>query len=80
MPKPAADLDEIDRVIGRNIRFHRLRRELSQAKLAARIDMSYQQLQKYERSFNRISASRLLQIAQVLETPIAIFFEPPNFT
>jgi transcriptional regulator with XRE-family HTH domain len=71
---PAADLDAIGRLIGRNIRFHRLVRELSQAKLAGEIGISFQQLQKYERGVNRISASRLWTIAQVLNVPIDAFF------
>jgi transcriptional regulator with XRE-family HTH domain len=72
----SSGLDDIDHMIGRNIRFYRLLREFSQAKLAARIGMSYQQLQKYERGINRISANRLLQIAQALEVSVAQFFEP----
>ena len=75
MPISIADLDEIDRNIGRNIRFQRLRRELSQAQLAARLGISYQQLQKYERGINRISASRLLLISQALAVPVATLFD-----
>ncbi len=67
----AADLEAIDRMIGANIRFHRLRSQLSQAKLAARIGISFQQLQKYERGINRIAASRLLHIAEALGVSIA---------
>jgi transcriptional regulator with XRE-family HTH domain len=70
-----ANLDDIDGLIGRNIRFHRLRRELSQAQLAARLGISYQQLQNYERGINRISASRLLLIAQALAVPVAALFD-----
>jgi transcriptional regulator with XRE-family HTH domain len=72
----AADLDAIDLQIGRNIRFYRLWRQLSQAKLAARVGMSYQQLQKYERGINRIPASRLHVVAQALSVPIGAMFEP----
>jgi len=71
---PATDLDEIDRLIGRNIRFHRLRCELSQVQLTARLGISFQQLQKYERAFNRIAASRLLRIAGTLRVPISDFY------
>jgi transcriptional regulator with XRE-family HTH domain len=67
----ASDADAIDRLIGRNIRFHRLVRELSQAKLAGEIGISFQQLQKY----NRISASRLFRVAEVLGTPVDVFFK-----
>lgn len=65
----------IDRLIGRNIRFHRLRKELSQAKLAAMVGVTFQQLQKYERGANRISASRLFSLARILGVPIAAFFK-----
>ena len=71
------DLDAIDLQIGRNIRLHRVRAGLSQAKLATHIGMSYQQLQKYERGVNRISASRLQCVANALGTSITAFF--PSF-
>lgn len=70
-----ADLDAIDLQIGRSIRFYRVSRELSQAKLAARIGISYQQLQKYERGINRIPASRLLRTAQALGVPVCDLYE-----
>jgi transcriptional regulator with XRE-family HTH domain len=74
-----ADADkDIDRLIGRNIRSHRLRKELSQAKLAARVGVSFQQLQKYERGANRVSASRLLRLARALDVPINALFEAPG--
>ncbi len=67
-----------DRLIGRNIRFQRLRRCLTQKQLAGTIEVTYQQLQKYERAANRISASRLLCIAQALAFPISVFFDDPG--
>jgi transcriptional regulator with XRE-family HTH domain len=79
MPRADADRD-LNRLIGRNIRLHRLRKELSQAKLAARVGVSFQQLQKYERGADRISASRLLRLARALNVPIPAFFEAPGDT
>ena len=60
----------------------RLRRRLlglSQEELASRLGLALQQVQKYESGANRISASRLYQLCQVLEVPVAWFFEEmPN--
>jgi transcriptional regulator with XRE-family HTH domain len=58
----------------------RLMLELSQARLAHALGVTFQQVQKYEKGTNRISASRLQQIAHVLQAPIPFFFEglPPG--
>lgn len=48
---------------------------MSQEKLGEAIGLTFQQVQKYERGLNRISASRLFDISKVLEVPIGFFFE-----
>ena len=48
---------------------------MSQEKLAEQLGITFQQVQKYERGTNRIGASRLHQIALVLQTPITYFFD-----
>ena len=48
---------------------------LSQTDLAGRMNVSYQQVQKYESGNNAVSASRLYQLAQALDVPIAYFFQ-----
>jgi transcriptional regulator with XRE-family HTH domain len=48
---------------------------LSQSKLADALDVTFQQVQKYEKGANRIGASRLQQLARVLEVPPSFFFE-----
>ena len=48
---------------------------MSQEKLADALDISYQQIQKYEQGVNRISASRLQQIAHALQVPESFFFD-----
>ena len=48
---------------------------MSQGKLGGALDVTFQQIQKYEKGTNRIGASRLQQLAQVLEVPPAFFFE-----
>lgn len=53
----------------------RLMLGVSQERLGDALGVSFQQVQKYEKGTNRISASRLQQIADVLEVPIAFFFE-----
>jgi transcriptional regulator with XRE-family HTH domain len=62
--------DPLDQMIGRNIRFHRIRRRLSQIALAKRNGVAYQQIQKYENATSRIPASRLVQIARMLDVPV----------
>lgn len=66
---------DVDRHIGERLRQRRLERDMSQEILAERLGITFQQVQKYERGVNRISASRLFDIATVLELPIADFFE-----
>lgn len=68
MPHP------IDEYVGRRIRDERLRAGMSQGELAERIGVAFQQLQKYERAANRVSASRLWLLAEALGQPIASFF------
>ena len=65
----------MDKHIGSRLRLRRLRLALSQTELAAQLNVSYQQLQRYENGNNRISASRLFQTAQVLGVPVEFFFE-----
>jgi transcriptional regulator with XRE-family HTH domain len=60
--------------IGRKIRALRLERGLSQAGLADGIDVTFQQVQKYEKGVNRVSAGRLQQIADLLHVPVTVFY------
>ena len=63
-----AALEQIDRLIGRNIRIHRLVANMSWSKLSRAIGVSEQQLQKYGAGTDRVAASRLCQIAFILGT------------
>ena len=65
----------VDVHVGRRVRLRRKELGVSQAWLADRLGLTFQQVQKYERGANRISASKLYQIASVLEVPITYFFE-----
>ncbi|MDR0967965.1 MAG: helix-turn-helix transcriptional regulator [Rickettsiales bacterium] len=64
----------VDAYIGQRIRLRRNMMGMTQKELAARCDITFQQIQKYETSGNRISVSRLFQIAAALETPVTFFF------
>jgi len=67
--------DPIDIEVGARIRVRRKFLSLSQSALAEALGLTFQQVQKYERGSNRISASKLFEIAQVLQVPVAYFFE-----
>jgi transcriptional regulator with XRE-family HTH domain len=68
-------LKHIDEKLGHRIRVRRRLMRMNQQTLAQAIGVSFQALQKYEAGENRVSASALLQIARVLNTPISYFFE-----
>ena len=67
--------NSVDGHVGSRVRLRRLELGLSQEKLAEQLGITFQQVQKYERGTNRIGASRLHQIAIVLQAPITYFFE-----
>ena len=65
----------VDVLVGQNIRIGRLQRGLSQTELGARVGVTFQQIQKYEKGANRVGASRIQQIADVLGVPIPTLFD-----
>ena len=70
--KRRATAEDIE--IGRKIRALRLERGLSQSGLADGIDLTFQQVQKYEKGTNRVSAGRLQRIADMLNAPVMFFY------
>jgi len=72
--------DPIDKRVGARVRMRRLMLSMSQEALAHQLGITFQQVQKYEKGSNRISASRLQHIAQILQVPVAFFFEDPAAT
>ncbi|MEX6505812.1 helix-turn-helix domain-containing protein [Jiella sp. M17.18] len=71
---------DIDRQIAARIRIARLESGLSQEKLAEALGITFQQVQKYEKGMNRVSAGRLREIADTLGRDITWFFEEmPSF-
>jgi transcriptional regulator with XRE-family HTH domain len=65
----------IDRHVGLRIRLRRKELGVSQERLADSIGLTFQQVQKYERAANRVSASKLWEMARVLKTSISYFYE-----
>jgi transcriptional regulator with XRE-family HTH domain len=65
----------IDRRIGQRVKSRRLEIGLSQEALAEALGVTFQQVQKYEKGVNRISASRLFEIAAVLNVPVGHFYD-----
>ncbi len=65
----------IDVIVGRRARERRTLEGMSQSAVAAKLGLTFQQLQKYERGDNRISASRLYELAQIFDVPVAYFYE-----
>ena len=76
--KPEALADPVDVAVGARIRLLRKLRGLSQQALAEAAGVTFQQIQKYERGANRISASMLSRIAAALDTPVAEMFGEPG--
>ena len=65
----------VDIHVGSRVRMRRLMLDLSQTRLADALGLTFQQVQKYEKGVNRISASRLQHISHILQVPISFFFE-----
>lgn len=73
--KTKGSADFLDQHVGKRLRLRRALLGMSQEKLADRIGLTFQQIQKYERGTNRISASRLYQFSQILDVPVTYFYE-----
>jgi transcriptional regulator with XRE-family HTH domain len=68
-----------DKHVGARVRLRRMMLSMSQEKLGDALGLTFQQVQKYEKGANRIGASRLQQISNILQVPVAFFFEgAPN--
>ena len=65
----------VDVHVGHRLRQRRVLVGLSQEKLARMVGITFQQVQKYERGANRIVASRLYELARVLDVPVSYFFQ-----
>ena len=65
----------IDIHVGSRVRLQRMLRGISQEKLGERLGLTFQQIQKYEKGVNRIGASRLFELANVLGVPVQFFYD-----
>ena len=61
--------------LGKKLRLRRLSQGLPQTKVAQAINVTFQQIQKYEKGTNGVSSNRLMQLSQFLKVPIIYFFE-----
>jgi transcriptional regulator with XRE-family HTH domain len=67
--------DPTDKHVGARVRMRRMMLSMSQEKLGDALGLTFQQVQKYEKGINRIGASRLFDLAQVLGVPVQFFYE-----
>jgi transcriptional regulator with XRE-family HTH domain len=72
---PRDGINPTDTHVGKRLRMRRLMLGLSQTKIADALGLTFQQVQKYEKGANRIGASRLRHLSQILRVPEEFFFE-----
>ncbi|TYB87021.1 helix-turn-helix domain-containing protein [Oceaniovalibus sp. ACAM 378] len=65
----------VDVHVGKRVRHRRWMLGMTQQQLAEKVGIKFQQIQKYETGMNRVSASRLWDIAETLDVPVAFFFD-----
>ncbi len=65
----------VDIHVGTRVRLRRKVMKMSQEKLGSQLGVTFQQVQKYERGANRVGASRLWRLSQVLDVPVSFFYE-----
>jgi transcriptional regulator with XRE-family HTH domain len=70
----------VDIHVGTRVRFRRMLLGMSQEKLGEKLGLTFQQVQKYEKGVNRIGASRLFDLSQVLGVPVQFFYEEAPLT
>ncbi len=74
-PNEPKRVTEQDRLVGQRIKMLRQSKGISQSVLGRALSVTFQQIQKYENGVNRVGASRLSEVARVLEVPVSTFFE-----
>ena len=70
----------IDVHVGSRVRLRRMLVGMSQERLGEQLNLTFQQVQKYEKGSNRIGASRLFQISQILGVPVQFFYDDMGST
>jgi len=77
---PLGEPNPVDIHVGKRIRLRRNLLGWSQEKLGSLLGLTFQQIQKYEKGLNRVSASRLWDFSVVLETPVSFFYDDMDKT
>ncbi len=72
---PAKPPNSVDRHVGSRVRMRRFMFGMSQEKLGEALGLTFQQVQKYEKGTNRVGASRIQQICEILQIPVSFLFE-----
>jgi len=72
---PRHSQNPIDKHVGNRVRMRRKMLNMSQQKLGDGIGLTFQQVQKYEKGTNRVGASRLQQISEILQVPVSFLFD-----
>jgi transcriptional regulator with XRE-family HTH domain len=67
--------DPVDKYVGSRVRMRRIMLGMSQEKLGEALGLTFQQVQKYEKGTNRVGASRIQQISDILQVPVSFLFE-----
>ncbi len=65
----------VDKYVGSRVRMRRIMLGMSQEKLGEALGLTFQQVQKYEKGTNRVGASRLQQISEILQVPVSFLFD-----
>ncbi|KAA6204359.1 MAG: helix-turn-helix domain-containing protein [Candidatus Tokpelaia sp.] len=78
MSKTKKQPDPIDIYVGGRIRLQRNLKNMTQQQLGEQLGVTFQQIQKYEKGTNRVGASRLQAISEILEAPVSFFFSNPE--
>jgi transcriptional regulator with XRE-family HTH domain len=65
----------VDKYVGSRVRMRRIMLGMSQEKLGEALGLTFQQIQKYEKGTNRVGASRLQQISEILQVPVSFLFD-----
>ena len=65
----------VDKYVGSRVRMRRIMLGMSQEKLGEALGLTFQQVQKYEKGTNRVGASRIKQISEILQVPVSFLFD-----
>jgi transcriptional regulator with XRE-family HTH domain len=76
--KPNRKIGPVDISVGDRVRTRRMIIGMSQEKLGEKMNITFQQIQKYEKGTNRIGAGRLFELARILDVPVGYFFDEKN--